>query len=193
MTANPERRRRLDPRRVQTLVRCPGCAVELPAAAAATPQGYNASAECWERYGELAAYTLLLPDVAFPHQLAVDGYGAQHAGGPSKPITTVFALVGLYLACEHGLSGRAVQRAHQALSRRKREWPHFLPPTHQGELTVADVIAAAPGAPRDAALRDWTASVWAMWRDQHVRIRELVREWLPGALNRFERAKPRSQ
>jgi hypothetical protein len=160
------------------LTRCPGCALLLPRTGWPAPDTFNASGECWERYGELSAYTLSIADPSFPHQFAVDAFAAQHVSVRTAPITTTFALVGLCLACAHGLSGRAVQRAHQAIAKTKRNWPRFTPPAALAALTVADVLAAAP-ADRDAALRRWAASVWAVWRDDHAHVRELIAKWLP--------------
>ena len=81
------------------MTRCPGCGLELEATDWPEPQGFAASRECWQKYGELASVTQALRDPAFPHQYAVDAYAAQHALPDSPPIRTTFALVGLYLAC----------------------------------------------------------------------------------------------
>jgi hypothetical protein len=167
------------------IITCPGCGLSLPAATWPEPDGFHASAECWERYGELAGYTLTLRDPSFPHQYAVDAYAAQHAGAASKPITTFFALVGLYLACEHGLSGRAVQRAHMALAQTGRDWPVLMAPSGPWPVTVANVLDSAPGRQRDEALRAWASSVWSVWRSEHARIRELTSARLPGDIERF--------
>ena len=73
---------------------CPGCGVRLPATAAFAPDHYNASAACYQLYGELSAYTLTHNDGTFLHQHAVDTYAAQHAGATMRPITISFALMG---------------------------------------------------------------------------------------------------
>lgn len=46
---------------------------------------------------EFTCYTLAHRDPAFLHQHVVDAFAAQHADDSTKPITLVFALVGLYL------------------------------------------------------------------------------------------------
>ena len=97
-------------------MRCPDCGAAL------RDDG------CIGLYHELTVHTLSDRDPTFPHQLAVDAYAAQHAGPETKPITTAFALIGLYLVCERGFSGREAQRAHMALGRRRQEWPRFSPP-----------------------------------------------------------------
>jgi hypothetical protein len=156
---------------------CPGCGLRLPADPAAIPSPYDASAECWQLYGELVAYTVTRGDVEFIHQHAVDAYGAQHVGPRGRPIGQAFALAGLYYFCERGYSGRQVQRMHMLLANRRKGWPRFTPPADRDAMTamtVADVLAAQPGDARDAALRAWARAMWAAWRDEHARVRALV-------------------
>ncbi|HEY7377039.1 MAG TPA: DUF5946 family protein [Polyangia bacterium] len=147
-------------------MRCPACGAGLRAGDAAG---------CLGLFHELSVATLSDRDATFPHQLAVDAYAAQHAGSAPKPLTTAFALIGLYLVCERGFTGREAQRAHMFLGRRRQEWPRFRPPADVGPITVADVLAAGEGG-RQAALRRWAAAAWAAWRDQHQTVVELVRE-----------------
>jgi hypothetical protein len=133
------------------------------------------AAGCLGLYHQLSAYTLSDRDPTFPHQLAVDAYAVQHARPDTRPITTAFALIGLYLVNERGFTGRQAQRAHMFLGRRRQEWPRFEPPAARGDVTVADVLAAGDGG-RKQALRRWAASAWAAWRDQHERVSVLVRD-----------------
>lgn len=153
---------------------CPGCGVRLPISEAYPTGGYNASAECHQLYGEVSAYTLTRGDSGFIHQLVVDTYGAQHVGVNARPIAVAFALIGLYLACERGYSGRQVQHMHMLLAQRSKTWSLFVPPPHVGAVTVLDVVQAQPGEERDAMLRRWGASVWAAWEQEHERVKALV-------------------
>jgi hypothetical protein len=141
------------------------------------------AAACLGLYHQLSARTLSDRDPTFPHQLAVDAYAAQHAGPESKPITTAFALIGLYLVCERGFTGRQAQLVHMFLGRRRQAWPRFQPPQDPGAVTVADALAAADDA-RNEALRGWAASVWAAWSAHHDRVAELVRERFDGQRQR---------
>ena len=153
---------------------CPGCGVHLPMLEAYSDKRYNASAECWQLYGELGAYTVTRGDNALIHQLAVDAYGAQHTGENVRPITVAFALIGVYFACEQGYSGRQVQHMHMLLAQRSKTWPQFAPPPHAGAMTVLDVVQARPGEERDAMLRQWGRSVWDAWSQDHDRVTSLV-------------------
>jgi hypothetical protein len=134
----------------------------------------NASPECWSLYGELTAYTVTRGDPTFIHQHLVDAYAAQHAGGPSKPISVAFGLIGLYLACEKGYTGRQVQHMHMLLANRSKAWPTFTRPQRTGALTVRDVFHAQAGDERDATLMRWAASVWEAWRAEHERVKALL-------------------
>jgi len=129
-------------------------------------------------FHELAFYTLERRDPEFIHQHAVDAFAAQNANEDSKPIAVYFALIGLYLYIEKGFTGRQVQLAHMQLARHRKQWPTFSMPAARGEVTVAHVLAAKPGEPRDAMIRAWCASVWQAWSVNHAAIRVLVRSEL---------------
>lgn len=126
-------------------------------------------------YHEVCAYTLTHGDAAFVHQHVVDAWAAQHASSTSKPIGVFFALLGLYLHVEHEFTGRAVQKAHMKLAQRPEPWPVGPLPTTRGAVTATDVLAAPPGAARDAAISRWAASVWATYGHQRDAIDELLR------------------
>lgn len=79
-------------------VECPGCGLKLPNQNLDPDGRYNASGECFALYGELTAYNMMRANLTFIHQLAVDAYGAQHAGSTTKTIRTAFSLIGLCLA-----------------------------------------------------------------------------------------------
>ena len=155
---------------------CPGCGAHLPASQAYTDERFNASAECWQLYGELTGYTVAqaYSTGTFLHQLAVDTYAAQHAKDDAPPIGTAFALIGLHFAFERGYSGKQVQHMHMLLARRSKHWPRFAPPHHVGDVTVWDVMQAQPGGQRDTMLRRWGQSVWDAWQAERTRVESLI-------------------
>ena len=127
-----------------------------------------------EAYAELAFYTLAHADPAFIHQHIVDAFAAQTAGPETQPVTLLFALVGLYLAVEKGLTGRQVQLAHMALAKNRNHWPRLPLPDQRGEISVYQVLAAPPGTERDEMIHRWCASVWSAYGDQQAFIRDFV-------------------
>jgi hypothetical protein len=66
-----------------------------------------------------------------------------------------------------------VQQVHRMLARQKRLWPAIALPTHRGDLTALDVMAAPEGEPRDAAIDRWCETVWKSFgsnRDLIIRL-----------------------
>jgi hypothetical protein len=126
-------------------------------------------------FHELSFYTLSHGDPAFIHQNSVDVFTAQHADESTKPIAVVFALMGLYLHLEKHFTGKQVQLAHMRMAKQHKEWQRLPLPERSASITVADVVAAEPGAPCDAMIRKWCASVWEVWDGARPRIVEIAR------------------
>lgn len=106
----------------------------------------------------------------------VDAFAAQNADDRTKPITLTFALVGLYLHVEKEYSGKQVQRAHMELARTKRaSWPHLTLPRERGSITVAEVMAAPAGPPRDQRIHEWATSVWNAFAENRDVVSELAK------------------
>src|SRR5262249_32748205 len=122
-------------------------------------------------------YTLAHTDPAFIHQYVEDAFTAQSADEHTSDISLVFALVGLYLHVDKGLSGRQVQLAHMRLAHRKRKWPTMVVPRDRGDMTEADVIRAAPGPERDNAIDAWCVSVWNAFRGNEPVVVALLAEY----------------
>lgn len=156
---------------------CPGCGLKLESTAQGLDERYNASSACRQLYANLSAFTLSLRDADFIHQLIVDTYGAQHSRPNFKPITTAFALIGLYLAFEHGYTGKEVQRAHKVLGNKHLPWPRFNPPEEKTALTVLDVLQSSEEHYQDMIWK-WGKSVWNLWRPEHKSVRKLVETYL---------------
>ncbi len=131
-----------------------------------------------EAYNKLSLYTLAHSSPAFIHQHVVDAFAAQYADDKTKPITIIFALVGLYLCVEKNHTGKKIQFAHMKLAGGKKSWPAITLPADRGAITVFDVLKAHPGNPRDEAIKKWCASVWEAYRDSRETIVELVRNEL---------------
>jgi hypothetical protein len=160
-----------------TLIPCPGCGAVLPATGGELDERFNATAACRALYHEVLYATLALQDPEFTHQVAIDAYAAQHAGPHVKPITVAFALVGLYLVWERGFTGRQVQRVHTALAPKTKAWPRFSAPDACPWLTVQHP-AASPDERRVEAIREWSHSVWQVWKPEEERIASLLQMYL---------------
>lgn len=128
-------------------------------------------------YHELSAYTMAHGDSRFIHQHVVDAWGAQSATADGKPIRLIFSLAGLYLHLERGRSGRDVQMIHVQMGRRKREWPRLDLPADRGAVSAVDVMRAAAGPERDAAIEDWCRSVWNAFKQHRDAIVLILAEY----------------
>ena len=128
-----------------------------------------------ELFDELSFYTLAHGDPAFIHENSADAYRAQHVDETTKPMTAVFAVMGLYLYLEKNFTGREVQLAHMRMARQRRKWPMLALPDRTARITVADVVAAEPGPIRDAMIRDWCAAVWETWQGSRAQIASLAK------------------
>ena len=127
---------------------------------------------CRDLYNDLAFYTLPHPDHdLFIHQYIVDAYNAQHAQTNEKAIATAAALIGLYLFCEKGYTGKQVQQAHMQLGEAMKKFVKLAVPEQEASMTVADALAAAPGAERDQAIKDWACAVWQTWKPHAQEIK----------------------
>jgi hypothetical protein len=162
---------------------CPGCGLQLPGSGLPWAPRRSASPECWQLYGEVQGFELdhveLVRDL---HQLTVDAYAAQHAprtvGGDVPAISVAYALVGLHLALDRGLSGVEVRAVHQRMGRPDPSWPNLPTPKRTGAMTVFEVAAAGvmvgSVAGHATAVRAWAAAVWQAWAAQHATVAALA-------------------
>jgi Family of unknown function (DUF5946) len=128
-----------------------------------------------DRYSELAFYTLAHPSPSFIHQHVVDAFAVQTADENSKPIGIAFGLMGLYLHVEKNFTGKQVQKAHMRLGRHRKQWLRPALPKVRGAITIANVLAVPPGAPRDAMIHNWCVSVWKACHEARPHIVDLAR------------------
>ena len=161
-----------------TISECPGCGAKQESEGIFSQAGYNASPACVNRYYELTALTLSLRDAEFIHQVAVDAYAAQHFSDDMKPIRLAFALIGLYLACQKGYTGKEVQKAHMQLGKVRRDWPGFGKPLRVNALTVVEVMNGINKKNCREQVMNWANTVWKDWSPAHETVKKLVNDYL---------------
>jgi len=156
-------------------VECPGCGLELPRNPYPYDGYYLASQECWSVYNEVLAReyqnAVLFGRV---HQLTVDAYAVQHAGGPHPDKSVCVHLIGLYLVLERDVPPPLVPRRLQRLASRVAAWPHFTPPEDRGRLTVLGVAQTTSPEEHVRQSRAWAESVWRAWAPHHSVIAALA-------------------
>ncbi len=137
---------------------------------------FHASPECWSVFEEVLAAEFQNP-VLFGqvHQLTVDAYAVQHAGGQHPDKSVCVHLVGLYLMLERSLPPVEVPPRLQRLASRA-SWPHLDPPEERASLTVLDVALADSPGTHALRVREWAAQVWRAWSPHHDVARDLARD-----------------
>jgi hypothetical protein len=146
---------------------CPGCGLDMPLCERTYDRKFHASAECWSVFEEVLASELQNP-VPFGqvHQLTVDTYAVQHAGGRHPDKSVCVHLVGLHLMLERGVAPAEVPARLQRLAIRAN-WPHLDPPEERASLTVRDVALADSPLAHARRVREWAAEVWRAWSRHH--------------------------
>jgi hypothetical protein len=152
----------------------------MPKSATASYDGYyNTSPECWEVYTEVLgaefSNAIIFGQV---HQLTVDAYAVQHAGGPHPDKSVSVHLTGLYLALDRGLPAMSVPRFLQSLAGQVKRWPFYPPPADRGTMTVLDIALSGSPAAHIENSRVWASQVWAAWLPHHEYIASFAKQYL---------------
>ena len=143
-------------------------------------QGYarkfHASPECWSVFEEVLAVEFQNA-VLFgqAHQLTVDTYAVQHAGGRHPDKSVCVHLVGLHLVLERNVAPVKVPPLLQRLAKRA-SWPHLDPPEERASLTVRDVALAGSPDAHAQRVREWAEQVWRAWSPHHEAARTLAED-----------------
>jgi hypothetical protein len=136
---------------------------------------YDCSVECWDVYTEVLGAefsdAVLFGQV---HQLTVDAYALQHAGGRHPDKSVAIHLTGLYLMLERGVRPTSVPPLFQELAAKVSDWPHFPPPEVDWSVTVWDVALAGASNEHADRSREWAAAVWRGWSIHHDAIARVV-------------------
>jgi hypothetical protein len=148
----------------------------MPASEKVTYDGYfNCSPECWVVFEEVLGGASSNPAVfGEVHQMTIDAYAAQHAGGAHPDKSVVVHLVGLHATFVMGIPHLQVAPRLQRLAGRVQEWPHFRPPLVPAPLTILDVAMAETPAEHLQRVKLWAEEVWNSWADHHGAVARFV-------------------
>ena len=155
---------------------CPGCGLRMPVRHGALYDGYyHTSPECWAVFTEvLGAEYGNVTVFGQVHQLTVDAYAVQHAGGRHPDKSVGIHLCGLHLALEEGVKPPTIAPMLHRLAESVETWPHFPPPGLTRDPTVLDVALAGSAEEHVAIARRWARTVWADWSAYHADVAALV-------------------
>lgn len=152
---------------------CPGCGLISSQVPGPVPTELLASPGCWEQYGRASARSFVDPAYRSVHQILVDAYAGQHAGGTSRRQVQLVALclMTLCLVVENGADPADGPALHQRMMRRRLDFVWLAPPPRSGPLTVADVLTADGRDEYCRLVRRWGQQVWYSWAPHHATIR----------------------
>jgi Family of unknown function (DUF5946) len=152
---------------------CPGCGLTAAEAGEPAPEEHSASAACWAVYGQLLARSYTDPDYRAVHQVLVDAYAAQHAGGSSRrEVQSVsLCLMTLCLFVEDGVDPAQGPALHKEMVAHRPDFTWLAPPDQRGLMTVADVLSARDADEHRRLVREWGREVWRAWAPHHPTIR----------------------
>jgi len=155
---------------------CPGCGLRMPARKTSnTGNYYNTSDECWDLYTEVLGNEYSNAYLAGQvHQITVDTYAVQHAGGRHPDKSLDIHLYGLYLAMEKGIRSPYIPPLLQRLATEIKVWPHYEPPTKKVALTVFDVAFCDEPGDYIRVVREWGKAVWDTWSDHHAEVERVI-------------------
>jgi hypothetical protein len=151
---------------------CPGCGACIRVESQLPYGGYyHVSDACWALYTEVLgrefSNALVFGQV---HQLTVDAYAVQHAGGRHPDKSVDVHLVGLHLVLDRERPPKDVPLLLQRLVSNVEDWPRFETPKLRGSATIEDVAAATTPLEHVEAARRWAEGVWRAWTPHHAAI-----------------------
>lgn len=152
---------------------CPGCGLSSNEAAGRTPEGHWASAACWAVYGQVLTRSYTDSGYRAVHQMVVDAYAAQHAGGTSRrEVQSVsLCLMTLCLFVEDGVDPAQGPALHKRIVAHRPDFVWLAPPNQPGLMTIADVLSARDKDEHCLLVRNWGYRVWQAWTPHHATIR----------------------
>lgn len=155
---------------------CPGCRLRMPAQPQLEYGGYyHCSPECWLVYSEVLG-SQFSNAVVFGavHQMTVDAYAVQHAGGPHPDKSVTIHLAGLLAAFELGVHPMQIPGLLRTIADNTHEWPHFDQPQANGPLDISAIAFADSPLDQIERVQSWAKFVWDSWSSHHEKIAEFV-------------------
>lgn len=152
---------------------CPGCGLTADQVVGPMPEAHQASAGCWALYGQVLARSYTDPGCRAVHQVVVDAYAAQHAGGTSRREVQAVALclMTLCLVVDDHVDPSEGPVLHQRIVARRPDFGRLTPPPQHGLMTVADVLDARDADEHCRLVRTWGQQIWQAWAPHHATVR----------------------
>ena len=166
-------------------IRCPGCSLEMPENKRLGYDGYyNCSKECWAVYSEVLGYQFSNAIVfSQVHQLTVDAYAIQHAGGSHPDKSIAIHLCGLHAAYNLRISQIEIPKLLQKVSKRVQQsdtlkWPHLEAKQYSLATSIFDIAVADTAQGHVDRAKEWAELNWLKWSEFHDSIAQFVESLL---------------
>jgi hypothetical protein len=142
----------------------PGCGDVLPLVDIPYAGYFHASDECWGSFSEALARAVADPTLdSAGHQVLVDGYAVQHAGGSHPDKSVAIHLTDLYLVFEHGVHPARVAPMLQRLADSVESWPRLEPPERISGTTASQIVRAGDTPATLRLIRRLGEETWTLW------------------------------
>ncbi|MFW2340855.1 MAG: DUF5946 family protein [Acidimicrobiia bacterium] len=167
-------RRRIAISTHQRPIECPGCGIRLPTTQVVYTGYFNTSSECWDLFSEVQGVQYSNAMLArHAHQLTIDAYAAQHAGGDHPAKSVAIHLSGLHLVYDAGLDPLRVAAIQQRIATSTHQWPVFEVVPETRTSTIFEVAMAGEDDHVES-VRSWSSTVWSDWAEYHSAIADLI-------------------
>lgn len=156
---------------------CPGCGGAFPDVEGPVHAYVPSSPGCWKTFGEVQADEMQRFRYPPTHGLVVDAYMAQHPGDgrDRRDRQSVFVhLIGLCAALELHAPHSHLRAVFRRVLQPRADYPLLSRSQGPGGLTVLHIVGATDPADYERRAREWAATVWQSWRDEHERIRRAL-------------------
>lgn len=162
-------------RGVDSYTTCPGCGDVLPEVDIPYNGYFQTSDECWGAFSEALARAVGNAALAWEgHQVLVDGYAVQHAGGPHPDKSVAIHLTGLHLVFERGIPPGRVAPLLQVLAGAVKRWPRLEPPRRTSATTASQIVRAPDARAALTLMKRLGEETWMSWEAHHDIARELA-------------------
>lgn len=137
----------------------------------------DASAGCWNTFGEVLNLEYSNPEYFKSHKIITDSYAVQHYGKSSslQAVRSVnHHLTRLYFIYERKFDIKFTDAALKILAAYKKEFVWLVPPNNVGSITVVDILAATSREEYSDLVYSWGRSVWDAWNVHHDHIKSFI-------------------
>ncbi len=161
------------------ICQCFSCSAEVPDINGAIHKYMDAVPGCWKLFGKVIEKEFSHPEYKVNNRLTTDAYAVQHYGKASVPQAVKSVnhhLLSLCFYFDHQFSVQQSDVAFRKLAIHKEKFVWLVPPSHVGDITVANVIKAETAQQHLQLVEAWAYSAWMAWETHHDHIKFFIQK-----------------